>query len=286
MSPIERSTIENWKAFFLAQGISIPIFELATIVVLEAFGPEWHERFSRYLEERADLRALSGDVADRERAICWIRIAHMIHALQKCDGFAEWIDGMRNHEVEAAFFELGLATLMVQNGYELRFVKPTGVKGQDYDFDVRIGDQWIAVEAKTRRRGPIKDAATIRNALNKARSQLAVDRPGVIGIALASEYENQALDGHVLHVIQDAIHAFLEKTTRVSKVVVFWHHWQGQPPACRTMVHEVGKCIECRSLPSSQWIDRRFLIDDAEALALRAGRVPFPSFAPEYAGHF
>ncbi|HWX65424.1 MAG TPA: hypothetical protein VNZ27_03250 [Rhodanobacter sp.] len=280
--PITQQALEHWEEFFIKRGVEIPIFQLAEIVVLEALGLDWFDRFERYLTERKDLRELPGDLADRERAVSRVRIGHMIYLLQSCDGFVDRIEEFRTAEIEASFFELNFASLFVQNGYTVRFVKPSGRKQEDYDFDVLVDHKWIAVEAKTRRNGPLKDANTIRNALKKARSQLPVDRPGVIGISIASEYEGHNLGEHAIQVIEQEIHEFLHKTSRVNKVIVFRHTWGGQPPACRTNVNEIGKCVHCKSIPARKWTDRQFLISDVSELEQRGTGTAFPSFAPKY----
>jgi hypothetical protein len=282
--PITLHTLEHWEALFIEQGVEIPVFQLADIIVLEALGLEWFDRFTRYLAERKDLQGLPGDLADRERAVSRLRMGHMIYLLQSCDGFVDRIEEFRSQpEVEAPFFELSLASLFVQNGYTIRFVKPSGRKQEDYDFDVLVDEEWIAVEAKTRRNGPLKDASTIRNALKKARLQLPVDRPGVIGIAIASEYEGHTSGEHAIQAIEQEIHKFLHKTSRVNKVIILRHTWEGLPLACRTNVNEIGKCVHCKSTPARKWMDRQFLISDVSELKRRGGETAFPSFAPKYA---
>lgn len=281
--PITQQTLEYWDAYFINHGIKTPIFQLAEIVVLEALGPDWFERFLHYLSERKDLQVLPLDLADHERAISQMRIGHLIYLLQFCDGFVDRIEDIRNAEIEASFFELSLAAIFVQNGYKLRFVKPSGRKQEDYDFDVSVDHKWIAVEAKTRRNGPIENASTIRNALKKARSQLPIDRPGVIGISIASEYDGCRLGKHSIHTIEQEIHEFLHKTSRVNKVIVFYHIWSGQPPVCRTIFHEIGKCVLCKSIPARESIERKYLISNVSELEQKGTVTVFPSFAPQYA---
>lgn len=280
--PITQETLEYWDAYFINLGLNTPIFQLAKIVVCEALGPDWFERFSDYLSQRKDLQALPQDLADHERAISQIRIGHLIYLLQSCEGFVDRIADFRNAEIEASFFELSLAAIFVQNGYKLRFVKPCGRKQEDYDFDVCVDHKWIAVEAKTRRNGPIKNTSTIRNALKKARSQLPIDRPGVIGISIASEFDGSSLGKHSIQTIEEEIHEFLHKTSRVNKVIVFYHTWSGQPPVCRTIFHEIGKCVLCKSIPARERIERQYLISSVSELEQKGTVTVFPSFAPQY----
>lgn len=279
---VTQQTLDCWDSFFKEKGVDVPIIQLADIVVLETLGLDWFDRFERYLGDRRDLRELPSELADRERAVSRVRIGHMIYLLQSCEGFVDRIEEFRTAEIEASFFELNMASLFVQNGYTVRFVKPSGRKQEDYDFDVLVDHEWIAVEVKTRRNGPLRDANTIRNALKKARSQLPIDRPGVIGISIASEYEGHNLGEHAIQLMEQEIHDFLHKTSRVNKVIVLRHTWQGDPPACRTNVNEVGKCVDCKSIPARKWIDRHFLISDVAELEQQGAACAFPSFAPKY----
>jgi hypothetical protein len=285
--PITRQTLEYWERIFACDGNERPVRELAEIVVLESLGLEWFDRFTNYLARRKDLQDLPSDLANLERTISMVRIGHAIYLLQSCEGFVDRIDDFSTEpDVEASFFELNLASLFVANGHTVRFVKPTGRKEQDYDLDVLVGSEWVAVEAKTRRDGPLKDAKTIRNALKKARSQLPVDRPGVVGIWIASEFDGRSLGEHAIQAIEQEIHDFLHRTSRVNKVVVLRHTWEGDPPSCRTNVIEIGKCSHCRSLDARKWLDQKHLIYDVTELTQRGMKTAFPSYAPKYGDLF
>src|SRR5262249_53264970 len=63
-----------------------------------------------------------------------------------------------------------------------KFVTPTGVKGKDYDVGIEYTDgREACADAKCRLEGTELRADTVKNSLNKARSNnLPPDKPGII----------------------------------------------------------------------------------------------------------
>jgi hypothetical protein len=162
----------------------------------------------------------------------------MLFLLKNSQGFDHMLVDAATRDFEPVFFELYAASLLVSNGYPVSFVHPTGLKGQDYDLQAKIGEQLVAIEVKTRRGGLIENTITLRNTLRKAKKQLPADIPSIICIALSPEYKDSDSGHHAKGEIEKAIVDFLRGTQQINGVLAFWNTWEGEPLKCTTLVTE------------------------------------------------
>ena len=55
---------------------------------------------------------------------------------------------MRSRHIGGAWYELWAANRLQRHGLPMAFRPRSGVKGQDYEFDVEVGGERVAIEAK------------------------------------------------------------------------------------------------------------------------------------------
>jgi hypothetical protein len=148
--------------------------------------------------------------------------AEMLFNLQHVEGFNDRIDQMRTASVEATYAQFDLARFLYIHDIAFKFVRPLGVKGKDYDFEVEYSDgRKACVDAKCRLEGSEVRADTIRNSLSKARSDnLPGDTPGIVFVKVPQMWFEQA---DVYRDICLVIERFLrpENTQRIVSVVVY-----------------------------------------------------------------
>ena len=101
-----------------------------------------------------------------------------------------------------------------------KFVTPTGIKGKDYDFAIEYVDGRSAcADAKCRLEGTAIRAETVKNSLNKARSNnLPPDEPGIVFVKVPQNWLEQE---HMRKGLYTAVGEFLRKTERIVSVVVY-----------------------------------------------------------------
>src|SRR5260370_13729982 len=64
------------------------------------------------------------------------RLAELLYNLQDVEGIGGRRASIQEGVVESTYAELAFAGHFVRRGVRIRFVEPSGVKGNDYDFDV------------------------------------------------------------------------------------------------------------------------------------------------------
>jgi hypothetical protein len=127
---------------------------------------------------------------------------------------------MRAGQVEAMFAEFDFARFLFLHDIAFRFVTPTGVKGEDYDFGIEYADgREACADAKCRLEGTEVRADTVKNSLNKARTNnLPPDKPGIIFLKVPQAWLEQE---SVRKGIYAVVEGFLHNTERIVSVVVY-----------------------------------------------------------------
>lgn len=127
---------------------------------------------------------------------------------------------MRAGQVEATFAEFDFARFLYLHDIAFKFVTPTGIKGKDYDFAIEYADgRGGCADAKCRLEGTAVRPDTIKNSLNKARSNnLPPDEPGIVFVKVPQDWLEQ---NYVRKGIYAAVEEFLRNTKRIVSVVVY-----------------------------------------------------------------
>ena len=127
---------------------------------------------------------------------------------------------MRAGQVEATFAEFDFARFLYLHDIAFKFITPTGVKGEDYDFGIEYADgREACADAKSRLEGTEVRADTVKNSLNKARTNnLPPDKPGIIFVKVPQTWLEQE---DVRKGIYAVVEGFLRNTERIVSVVVY-----------------------------------------------------------------
>jgi hypothetical protein len=162
-------------------------FTLAVSVIRHFFGRQWCE--DHIIQDAAHSRPAGflridytpGFEGERKTSRI-LDFAETLFNLQNVVDFDDRVEQMRTAEVEAAFAEFDFGRFLYLHDIAFKFVTPSGVKGKDYDCTVEYTDgREACADAKCRLEGTEVRAETIRNSLNKARTNnLPPDKPGII----------------------------------------------------------------------------------------------------------
>jgi hypothetical protein len=204
------------------------IFTLGVTVIRHFFGQRWCE--DHIIQDAAHSRPAGflrldftpGFEAERKTSRV-LDFAETIFNLQHIEGFDDRVDQMRAGQVEATFAEFDFARFLYIHDISFRFVVPSGVKGKDYDFGIEYADGGEAcADAKCRLEDTEVRAETVRNSLNKARSNnLPADKPGIIFVKVPQTWLEQ---DDVRKGIYAVVESFLRSTERVVSVVIYATH--------------------------------------------------------------
>lgn len=260
------------------RGYGLQWHVMAGYIIAQTLGLDWYQRNCATGSHRPAPfnQNLAEDVLALEYHLNVVRLGHMLFLLRHSPGFDHLVAELSGRDFEPVFFELHAAALLVQNGYTIKFIERTGIKGEDYDLEAEVDGTSVAVEVKARRRGPIHTCSALKNALKKAKDQLAREKPGVICVAISSEYKAKEKGHHAEGKIKKTIEVFLNSTKRVNGVLVFWHRWLGDPAKCQTIV------TEYRNHYARNRLERDWLIRPVLGLPDEFGvQNGFPSFMTE-----
>jgi hypothetical protein len=198
-------------------------FTMAVTVIRHFFGQQWCE--DNIIQDAAHSRPagflrLDFTPEGERKTSRILDFAEALLNLQHVDGFDNRVDQMRSGQVEATFAQFDFARFLYLHDIAFKFVTPTGVKGKDYDFGIEYADGRVAcADAKCRLEGTEVRADTIKNSLNKARTNnLPRDKPGTIFVKVPQIwFERKNVHDSIGAVVKD----FLRQTEIIVSVVVY-----------------------------------------------------------------
>ncbi len=200
-------------------------FTMAVTVIRNFFGRQWCE--DHVIQDAAHSRPAGflrldftpGFEGERKTSRV-LDFAETLFNLQHVEGFDDRVYQMRAGQVEATFAEFDFARFLFIHDITFQFVMPTGVKGGDYDFCIEYADgREACADAKCRLEGTEVRADTVKNSLNKARTNnLPPDKPGIIFVKVPQTWLEQE---DVRKGIYAVVEGFLRNTERIVSVVVY-----------------------------------------------------------------
>jgi len=156
--------------------------------------------------------------------------ADSLFLLQNCEGFDLKIEELQrvspeNPEVwfEDIFVELQIASMLVRNGHEVKFQSRSGIKSQDFDIEIKVGDnKSIFAEIECKREKTLVKTNSLRRTLYKAEKQLPTNNPSVVFVRIPTdwvEYENLAQE------VDRVLRNFFRNVVHINAVVLIWEEW-------------------------------------------------------------
>jgi hypothetical protein len=194
-------------------------FTTGVAVVKYYMGEDWLERhLSPFSSKPGYLRLNISEDGEELSAVMGQRIVdlgEMLLNLQNVEGFDSCIRRLRDGDLEPTIAELSLAAMIYVNDWPFRFVEPSGVKRADYDYEITHADGLVVcADAKCKIESTAFSEKTILSALNKARSQLPDDKPGIVLIKFPADWLGVA--DHVKRLLTPTNDFFASNTRIVS----------------------------------------------------------------------
>jgi hypothetical protein len=198
-------------------------FTMAVTIICHFFGKQWH--LNNILQDAAHSRPagflrldFTPGLEGERKTSRILDFAETLFNLQHIEGFDDRVDQMRAGQVEATFAEFDFARFLYIHDIPFKFVTPTGMKGKDYDFGIEYADgREACADAKCRLEGTEIRAETIKNSLNKARTNnLPPDKPGIVFVKVPQTWFEE-VDKEICTVVE----GFLRGTERIVSVVVY-----------------------------------------------------------------
>lgn len=226
---LTKEELEEMKQHYASQGYVMQWYVMASAVILTTLGPDWWKANCLTSSKKPDEfmstldKSESGGYDHQERMI---KLGDMLYGLKGCAGYAAFIESLKRRDLEAAYFELCVADILVKSGFKIEFIETSGVKEADYDLKASKEEVTVTIEAKCRRSEKILNQQTLQNALKKARAQLPRGGPSIIFVLIPVEW---TFNEKVEEIIKDTINSFLKGTTRVNNVIIMWQQWLHLP---------------------------------------------------------
>jgi hypothetical protein len=194
-------------------------FFLAGSVVRGFLGEKWLDRHvmpSKHKRGFLTIDASSPPALDIS-AYRIIDLAEILYNLQDVSGFDECISRMRDGDIEGTNAELDFGRMLYLNSIQFRYVVPQGTPdGANYDVELFYPNGLIVCgDAKCKIESTEFSINTIDNALEKARTQLPDDRPGIVFVKVPPRWmEVPNFEEATVAIARD----FLRTTKRVVSV--------------------------------------------------------------------
>jgi hypothetical protein len=166
-----------------------------------------------------------------------ILIGETLFLMRSVPGFAEFCRRMSGRDLRSTYYEAYAARMFFEGGYEVRARPEAGVRGQDFDFQTRRGDETINVEVTALTTGSFAPE-TVANALQQKRKQLPDTNPAVIYCILPESWWETENLGRSLTQLTER---FFQSTGRIAAVVfVIERHIEFErdgPVGCLSIQH-------------------------------------------------
>jgi hypothetical protein len=230
MDALARITIRNLLYTVLSFPLEVRAdpwrrsYSLGLSVVKYFLGEEWIEQHLQPMDGAPGF--LQPDLTADDREIQYFRtidLGELLFNLQNIEGFDGCVARLKSGDIEPTLAELDVARMLYINDQRFWFVERQGKVGSDFDFRVIFPGGIVAcIEAKCNMETEEFNPITIRNALQKARTQLPENEPGIIFVKLPSQWVT-ALE--FAHQTTEIANAFLRGTGRVVSVKYYVAHF-------------------------------------------------------------
>jgi hypothetical protein len=207
------------------------------------FGWDWHQRHVAF-QPVPDDWMLNGNDAWREGRPDGdvLRITYEHRVVRLADGIFTLVKGgvdsfdllkqrFFRRSTKPCFIEAEIASLLAFNGFQVEFLKESGVLGEDFDVLATKDGVQLSVEI-TGKDDQALAAKTMTNTLKAKRKQVRPDRPAVFYIHVPAEWMTNIEEAKV--VLNEAIVPFFTSSRRINAIVFVWErvipHLQGGFP--------------------------------------------------------
>ena len=221
---------------------------LATHIIEHFLGADWIEK--HLIAEPSAYFAIKSGTGDMRDLHMWKvkMFGESLFNLQEQEGFQRVLNQLREagrgENVEGALAELEIGGILKRSGRPFLFVENTGVKGADYDLEIRFDSHTLL--ADTKRKIEISDftESGFKNTLSSARKQFPQGGQALIFVRLPEhwlrgtpeDHESYNFLGDHLKTLEGIARSFLNGTSRVVGVVLVTEFIQLYPKSISSFI--------------------------------------------------
>jgi hypothetical protein len=178
-------------------------------------------------QNREGRAFFKSDLADADSLVRWkcrvSILAECLFSMQDIHGIKQRIEMIKAGDLESVHGELLCAKMVAAPIFELRFIIPSGVKGDDYDCEITApGGRILHCEIKTKEEHSDYGAKTIYNTLEHARRQLPKELPSIIFLRVPEAW---AKEEACAIATKESFDRILRQSHRVVAIVLAWEEW-------------------------------------------------------------
>lgn len=159
-----------------------------------------------------------------------IDLADSLFLLQHCEGFESRLETLRELSnekpkvlLEDIAIEFNVAKKILRNGHSIKFIKPSGVKGNDFDLEIKFQKETeIYAEVKCKRENIAINVDSLRRVLYDAEKQLPRTTPSIVFVRLPTKW---ITDTDFVSRIDRVIFNYFRNVLHVNAVVFVWEEW-------------------------------------------------------------
>lgn len=176
-----------------------------------------HETRDPYLADEGSDESLARYVATHRVT----DLARNLYEAQPLQGFRAMTRELRSRTLVGAAAELRTAHLLQINNREVRFVEPSGHRGENFDQVVTYEEAEVAIEVKAKDDSTAYSRSSLRSSLADARKQLPPGGPGIVVLHVPSAWAAYEDPGEVDEVVAE----ILRNSSRINAIVLVWEQW-------------------------------------------------------------
>ncbi len=143
-----------------------------------------------------------------------IIIGETLFLMRSAPGFSEFCRRLSGRDVRSTYFEIYVARMFIEGGYEVCARPEVGVRGEDYDFQASREGQTVNVEVTALTPDQFSPQ-NVENALHHKRKQLPDTEPSIIFCVLPESWSETPMGAPLGKLTKK----FFGNTRRVSAVV-------------------------------------------------------------------
>lgn len=195
------------------------MFGITYFVLRHFLGGNW---VREHLQTRGPLKppSWSEDPVGHFRVgIDGCALAEMLFNLQSIQGFEDLRLRIIEGDVDAVIGELEAGLFLTIHGETFQYVKPSGIKGRDYDIEIKKEGCSISGEVKVKVPETTITANTIFDSLEQARTQLPRESVSIVFLKIAGDSNDDNLK-KIREIFEVAGQRLLRHTKRVSAMIL------------------------------------------------------------------
>ncbi|WCT11357.1 hypothetical protein [Mucilaginibacter jinjuensis] len=186
---------------------------------LNFFGEPWSNDREKAVPN-SFMRTFSKTVEDQAiHQYRIIELGEMLYNSLLIPNNDENIDMIRAGQIESTFFALQAARLLLTSDTNFKFIKTSGIKGNDYDAEITLDDGTeVCCEMKCKIEATLLSDDTILRVLKKARAQIAKGKLGAVFVSLPQTW---LTNPELAPILSRTITEFFRGTKAIISIVFY-----------------------------------------------------------------